>query len=148
MSDDLIPGPTDWAGYEDDLDVKYAHGLFYGKTKSEVLEYFATNDIVCSDRADELLYAPRGAFQYYVFAFADFVLSDAAIGNPNTASPFLNLLLHREEQDPGSVREVYSRLAPVVAFVTENQERFDADLEIYGNFRDIGERIRQACDAK
>jgi hypothetical protein len=34
----------------------------------------------------------RGAFQYYVFAFAEFVVSDAAVGDPDSASPFLHLV--------------------------------------------------------
>lgn len=46
---------------------------------------------------------PRRAFQYYVSAFADFVVSGAAIGDADSASPFLNLLVNREERDPGSV---------------------------------------------
>ena len=55
------------------------------------------------ERADELLFMPRQAFQYYVFAFAIFVISENASGDPDSASPFLQLLVALEERDPGSV---------------------------------------------
>jgi hypothetical protein len=41
-----------------------------------VQQYFGGTQSI--ERADELLFMPRQAFQYYVFAFADFVLSDRA----------------------------------------------------------------------
>jgi len=61
---------------------------------------------------------PRRAFQYYVFAFAEFVVSNAAAGDPDSASPFLHLLVNREERDPGGVSEIYPELQPVVQFVS------------------------------
>jgi hypothetical protein len=41
------------------------------------------------ERADELLFMPRVAFQYYVFALADFVRSQEAPGDADSASSFL-----------------------------------------------------------
>ena len=46
---------------------------------------------------------PRRVFQFYIFAFAQYVMSEAAIGDPDAASCFLNNLIAREEHDPGSV---------------------------------------------
>ena len=31
-----VPGEAEWAGYEDDLDVRYAYHLYFGKTTDEV----------------------------------------------------------------------------------------------------------------
>ena len=31
-----VPGEAEWAGYEDDLDVRYAYRLYFGKTTDEV----------------------------------------------------------------------------------------------------------------
>jgi hypothetical protein len=128
-----IPDAKDWAGYQEDLDVKYAHKLLFGKSIPEVIYHFARSPI---ERADELLFMPRKAFQYYVFAFAEYLRSEESIGESDAASPFLNLLLNREEKDPGSVMEIYDDLFPVIDFVASNQERFDADPEIYGNYRE------------
>jgi hypothetical protein len=95
-----IPGSIEWSGYKDDLDVRHAHKLFFGKPISEVQQYFGGTQSI--ERADELLFMPRQAFQYCVFAFADFVLSDKAIGDPDSASPFLRLLVNAAEPIDGS----------------------------------------------
>lgn len=65
-----IPDESAWCGYEDDLDVRYLHGLFYGKSLEEVQEYFGEGRSI--ERAGELLFSPRPVFQYYVQAFAHF----------------------------------------------------------------------------
>lgn len=113
-----VPGPDAWAGYRDDLDVKYAHKLFFGKSTAEVRQYFG--GVQSIERADELLFMPRRAFQYYVFAFAELVVSNAATVDPASASAFLHLLVNREERDPGGVSEIYPELRPVVEFVASH----------------------------
>ena len=89
-----IPGSADWLGYESDLDVRHAHEILFGKSTGEVQKYFGGVQSIA--RADELLFMPRRAFQYYVFAFAEFVLSPDGVGDPDSASPFLRLLVSRE----------------------------------------------------
>ena len=140
-----IPDRSDWYGYEDDLDVPYMRDLFYGKSNEEVQEYFGENRSI--ERAAELLSCPRAVFQYYVFAFAHFLISERAIGDPDSASPFLGLLEAREKLDPGSVQEIYSSLEECVAFVASKQAYFEAPIEIYGDFRERYQDIRKACVA-
>ena len=144
-SNNRIPDESAWYGYEDDLDVKWLHGLFYGKSNAEVQGYFGGGSSI--ERMDELLHAPRAVFQYYVHAFAAFVMSDQAQADPDSASPFLDLLATREERDPGSVAEIYSSLAACVDFVANNQAHFDADIDIYGDFKAKAQRVRNTCDA-
>lgn len=138
-----IPKSIEWSGYEDDLDVRRAHKLFFGKSTSEVQQYFGGTQSI--ERADELLFMPRQAFQYYVFAFADFVLSDRASGDPDSASPFLRLLVAREERDSGSVAQVYSALLPVIEHVASHQSAYDADPSIYGSFEDLADKLHTLC---
>jgi hypothetical protein len=140
-----IPGAMEWSGYEADLDVRDAHRMMFGKRIEEVQQYFG--DVHSISRADELLFMPRGAFQYYVLAFAEFVSSERARGDSDSASSFLRLLLAREERDPGSVSRIYDELAPVVEFVAENQPRFEAAPEIYGDFRELADKLRKSCGA-
>jgi hypothetical protein len=83
-----IPGSSEWAGYKEALDVREAHRLLFGKSVSEAAPCFASSPI---ERAHELLYMPRRAFQYYVFAFAEYLRSDEAVGESDAASPFLRL---------------------------------------------------------
>jgi len=138
-----VPGKDEWVGYEADLDVRYAHRLLFGKTIEEVQQHFAGGRSI--ERADELLFMPRGAFRYYVQAFARFVLSDDGRGDSDAASSFLNLLGNREERDPGSVAEIYEDLEEAVAFVGAHQEYFEAEPAIYGSFSEKVERIRAMC---
>ena len=128
---DRIPDESAWSGYESDFDVRGLHERFFGKSHSQVQEYFGDG---CSiSRMDALLFAPRPVFQYYVQSFAMYVLSPAAVGDTTTASAFLSLLEQRDGQDPGSVKPVYPLLARCVEFVAEN---FAGDTWNYGSFKE------------
>lgn len=140
---DRIPDESAWYGYEDDLDVKAMHDLFYGKSNAEVQKHFGGGSSI--ERADELLFAPRPVFQYYVHAFASFVVSAQAKGDPDSASPFLGLLESREERDPGSVKAIFQSLASCVDFIANNQPHFNAAIDIYGNFKERAQRVREKC---
>jgi hypothetical protein len=143
MTKRKIPGAKEWHGYEADLDVRYAHKLLFGKSTSEVVTHFA--DARCIERADELLYMPRAAFQYYIFAFVEYIRSAQAAKDSDAGSVFLRLLADREKKDPGSVRAIYSELRDAVHFVAENQEYFAASPDIYGSFKDLGAEVDRLC---
>lgn len=142
---DRIPDESAWYDDEYDPDVQWMRDLFYGKSNAEVQEHFGGGRSI--ERANELLFAPRSVFQYYVHAFSDFVMSAQAKGDPDSASPFLGLLESREERDPGSVKEIFETLALCVDFIANNQTHFDADVDIYGDFRERAQRIREKCGA-
>jgi hypothetical protein len=135
-----IPGHAEWAGYEADLDARYAHDLFFGKNMQQVQSSFG--GVQSIERAGELLFVPRRVFQYYVLAFAEFVLSEQAVGDADSASPFLRLLISREQRDAGSVSEVYPELAAAVDYVAAHQERYLADPNIYGSFPDLAAELK------
>jgi hypothetical protein len=141
-----IPNASDWHGYESDLDVRPLHGLFFGKSIEEVQGYFGEGRSI--ERMDELLFAPRPVFQYYVRAFARYLMSNAAIGDSDSASPFLSLIEEREKRDPGSVRNIIHALDETLVFVANNQAYFDASVDIYGDFGERVQRIYAACDAQ
>ena len=140
-----IPDEADWEGYKDDLDVQYFHKLAFGKSIDDIQEFFGEGHSI--ERMDELLFSPRHVFQYYVFAFAKFVLSEAAKGDPDSASSFLSLLEKREKKDPRSVKEIYGSLSDVVEFIASNQEYFNAEIDIYGDFGKRAVHIRRLCNA-
>lgn len=140
-----VPDAAAWNGYLDDLDAQYAHELLFGKSADEVVHLFGEGRSI--ERASELLFVPRGVFQYYVFAFAAYLLSEGAAGDSDSASPFLHLLVNRERRDPGSVQQIYGRLAPIVDFVASRQEFYDADPDIYGKFKDHRDELAKLCDA-
>lgn len=141
-----VPDQDDWAGCHDDLDVRYACHLLFGKTVDEVRYQF--RDTFSIERASELLYAPRRVFQYYVFAFVSILESPAeSVGESDCASVFLRLLCDREESDPGSVAQIYPELRATVEHVAANQAFFDAPVDIYGDFRDRAAELKALCEA-
>jgi len=134
-----------WYGYENDLDVRDLYETFCGKSHEQVQEYFGEGSSI--GRMDELLFAPRPVFQYYVQSFAIYVMSPAAAGDPDTASAFLSLLESRDEHDAGSVKEIYPLVAKCVEFIANHQEHFDADVDIYGSFKERCASIARANGA-
>ena len=139
-----IPVESDWNSQETDLDVQYLQRLVFGKSNDQIQEYFGENRSI--ERADEMLFAPRAVFQYYVQGFAKFMLSERARGDSDSASAFLGLLEARENRDQGSVKNIYSLLASCVDFIANNQTYFNASKEIYGDFNERAVGIRRVCD--
>lgn len=141
-----IPGDAEWAGYENDRDARYAHEGLFGKSVEQVQHLFGERNPL--SLAEDLHFMPYAAFQYYIFAFAQFLLSDSAPGESDAASSFLGLLIARESEEPGCVSDLYAQLKPTVEFVATHQWYFDADLDIYGSFKDLGDRIRAMCEPR
>ena len=138
-----VPDQADWAGCEDDLEARYAYNRYFGKTRAEVMYDF--RDLVI-ERACELRTVPRPVFQYYIFTFVELFDSPGeSVGQSDCASVFLRLLLGREEADPGSVADIWPELRATVEHVAANQAFFDADIEIYGDFRDLAAEIAALC---
>lgn len=141
---DRIPGDAEWAGYERDLDARYAHDKLFGKSLDQAQHMFTATDVL--SRAEDLHFMPRAAFQYYIFAFARFLMSEKGVAEADGASSFLQVLLAREEEDPGAVSEIFAQLKPTVDFVATHQSHFDADLDIYGSFTEIAQRLQSVCE--
>ncbi len=139
---DRVPDKSAWHGYRNDFDVRDLHKRFFGKSHEQVQEYFGEGSSI--SRMDELTFAPRPVFQYYVQSFARYVLSPAAAGDSATASAFLSLLEARDGQDAGSVEEVYPLVAKCVDFIATHQEHFDAPVHIYGSFKERCASIARA----
>lgn len=139
-----VPGEAEWAGHDEDLDVRFAYRLYFGQTTDEVMYDFREHVI---ERALELQLAPRPVFQYYVFAFVDLFASPGeSIGQADCASVFLRLLCRREQDDPGSVAALYAELRATVDHVANNQAFFDANIDIYGDFREHAAELAAICE--
>ena len=138
-----IPDAEDWAGYEDDFNARAAHAFWFGKSLDDVLPFFVGSQSI--QRGQELLYMPLAAFQFYILAFAQYVMSDVAIGDADAASTFLGFLTAREKREPGSVARIYDRLQPTIEFVAESQARFSAGHDVYGDFREKAAALAALC---
>ncbi len=140
-----IPDAADWVGCEGDVEARYARGVLFGKSIDEVMYDFRD---FTSERACELLAVPRPVFQYYVFAFVPLFASPGeSAEQADCASVFLHLLCDREKRDPGSVAQIHAELRATVDHVANSQAFFDADIDIYGDFRDHAAELKALCEA-
>lgn len=140
--DTKVPTQKDWQGYEDDLDSKDAYETFFGKTNKEIQKEFKEREYML---AEPLLFMPLRPFRYYVMGFRDAVL-DADFGSfaaSDIASSFLRLIEAKLDSQPNHILPVMDDLLQAIDFVGKHQTDFDAPEHIYGNFQEIGERIRK-----
>jgi hypothetical protein len=137
-----IPGADEWA-VNNDVDARNVHAAWFGKSLEDVQKFFARGQ--SAQRGDELLFMPRRAFQFYIFAFAQYVMSEAAVGDANGASSFLKVLVSRESGDPGSVAQIYEQLQTTLEFVAESQSRFGAEHATHGDFRSKAAELAKLC---
>lgn len=139
-----IPDEQDWENHPDDLDWTYARRMFFGKSLDEAASLFAETPI---ERVEDLRFMPRIAFQYYIRAYARFLLQPQALVSddpPSVASCFLDLLEEKLQQDKGFVTlSLLGELLPAIEHVAARQQEFDADEDIFGNFQEKAERIRE-----
>jgi hypothetical protein len=129
-----IPSEEDWGDYKSDLDQKYAHEIFFGKSLEETIPDFERNVI---ERVDELRFMPTIPFRYYLLALRNYVTSKSALANdmaPDAASSFLNLIAEKLRDSFDSIAPVMDEIMPAVEYVASNQEAYDADVDIYGDF--------------
>lgn len=140
-----VPTESDWGDYEADLDAKYAHDLFAGRTNEEMRVHFRRNPI---ERTDELRWMPPVPFRYYMLGFRDFVMAQdfEFLSAADAASCFLGLVLEKLENHPEDIVPVMPELLHAVEYLAGNQAQFEADKSIYGDFQEKLRRI-QALNA-
>ncbi|MHA6882517.1 hypothetical protein [Ralstonia pseudosolanacearum] len=137
-----VPSEKDWGDYSCDLDQRSAHDVFFGKTSCEVFPAFELNVI---ERASELQFIGSIPFQYYMLAFRDYVISDGVLNTSmasDAASCFLRLVLFKIKEDRFSILPIIDELIPALDYVAKNQERFDADVDVYGDFSEKFNEIK------
>jgi hypothetical protein len=141
-----IPTENDWGDWRSDLDQQSAHEVFAGRSAADVQPLFQENVI---ERTDELRFMPTLPFRYYMLAFRDYVLSEAVTQDDasDAASCFLNLVEGRLTSDRASIAPIVQDLLAAVDYVADNQNAFDAPVEIYGDFAERRARIRALGEA-
>ena len=130
-----IPTKEDWGEWEGDIDLESAHRVFFGKSNSQVQDAFYRCVI---ERADELKYMPSAPFRYYIIGYRDFINSGKFMlfDEADAASNFLDLVIYRLKKSPEDIIKIYNFLEDTINFVSENQEFYKSDPDIYGNFVD------------
>ena len=129
-----VPAKKEWniARNGVDLDINHAYRMFNGKTHQQAVEMFVQATML---HQEDLMWMPLACFSYYVHAYIEYLRSDAAIDDSGGASCFLSLVGFRlselDDLDETSRNSIFA----TVDFIGSNQDRFDADHDIYGSFR-------------
>lgn len=134
-----IPAEKDWENWNEDLDTRCAFEQFGGKSISEAVDLFVENALYYQE---DLQWMPKIPFQYYIHAYKEYLLSPKAAEDSDAASCYLRLIKLKLETDPESVREIFDSLLPSIRHVVDNQGFYDADIEIYGDFKDLFKKIK------
>lgn len=64
-----------------------------------------------------------------------------------SASSFLGLIEHTLQWAPSTIEPVMDEILEAVDFVARNQARYEADIQIYGDFKERAQRIRSLRSA-
>lgn len=136
-----IPSREEWGDFEGDLDTEYAFKVFFGKSMSEAVTLIQRNPI---ERAEELRFMPSVPFRCYVLAFRNYILSKKSRNDSDAASCYLRLIEQKIVEEPDTIKPVMPALLESVQKVAETQSFYDADLDIYGDFKQIRARIMAA----
>ena len=137
-----IPTESDWGNYRADLDQKWAHDQYCGHSNEQMHQYIRNSPI---EAFSDLQFMPEIPFRYYVLGYRDCVTS-GHVGLHNSsdaASCLLHLVAIKLEREPRHIVPVMPELLPAVEYVAANQERFEADEEIYGSFATKLELIKR-----
>lgn len=138
-----IPDEAAWEHHPEDLDWACARKVFFGKSLEQAMPLFLENPI---ERTDELRFMPRLPFQYYIRAYAAFLLSPQLqhCDEPfSAASCFLGLLEDKLKERGGYLTpSLLHELLPAAEFVACNQQQLEADEDIFGNFAQQLQRIK------
>ncbi len=142
-----IPGVKEWAGDPDDLDLQYARKNYFGKSQEEAMTLFSNNPI---ESIDEIRWMPPEPFRYYLGAFAAYLSRGEALKDDmasDAASSFLHLVEEKLADAPQIIAPILEEMLPVAEYVAQNQDLFDADVDIYGNFLERYEQIKKLASS-
>lgn len=141
-----IPNEADWGNWRQDVDQKFAHDLYFGRSNEEMQERYIDAPI---EAASELQFMPTIPFQYYVLGFRDSLLSGRhrEFNAANAASCFLRLMEARLKASPRSVLDIRKELQDTLEHLAINQDNFGTDRETFGDFAQLVQEIQAAMAA-
>lgn len=135
MNVEIIPTISDWGEIDPiDYDAQYTFDKYMDKSLNDMMEMLHSS---LMERAFELQYMPDKVFNYYILGLKKYIEVTALNDDTSSAvSIFFNLIEERVRKEPNVIKDVYPELKPILYHIANNQEEFDADVDIYGKFMD------------
>ncbi len=137
-----IPNKHEWGTVEkDNLDAEWAYKQFAGISLIDAEKMFRENALYYQE---DLISMPSIAFNCYAPVFAKYILSDYAESDSDGASSFLHMIIELLEANRALAEPKTVKLLMDVAKVVSNkQDYYDADIDIYGEFSELYNKILQ-----
>lgn len=136
-----IPNKKAWGVIrKDSLDEEHAYKQFFGLSVSEAQKKFKENALFYQE---DLYYMPLAVFSYYVYAYINHIISEDSFEDSDGASAFMSLVLWQLEDESEYIidDELMKKLIKTSELVSNRQEYYDADVDIYGSFKETYEKI-------
>lgn len=127
-----IPTERDWRSEPWSLDISYAYKHFAGKSIDEVVTLFEEHPIYYQE---DIVFMPVACFRYYLNAYMRYLLSDASRGDSDGASCFIAIIDSRHGDLNSCDSNTRSQVSAVLDRLANSQEWYEADEDIYGDFR-------------
>jgi len=140
-----IPSKSEWGAIEkDNLDAEWAFKQFAGKSLDDAEKMFRENAFYYQE---DLISMPSIAFNCYAPVFAKYILSDYAKSDPDGASSFLHMVIELLEANRSlATPETEKALLDAAKIVSNKQNFYNADIDIYGEFSELYNKIIQLSE--
>ena len=124
----------------EDLDGQFALRHFLGKNLEEAEALFRENSLRYQE---DLMWMGAIAFRFYVQAVINYIHSESATGDADIINCFAGILEFRLEHEEKELQLIASLLADTCAYIITCKERFDLEIDVYGDFRGRYQTLQQ-----
>ncbi|WP_288129994.1 hypothetical protein [Microbulbifer sp.] len=133
-----IPSKNSWTylvptGWDEESAIEH----FQGKSFEEAFSLIEDNALFYSE---DFYYMPKKPFQFYIKAFVEYLVSEKSNGDSDAPSCFLALFEYILDEKGEFLSNIEGILDNCLAHIAHNQNWYDADASIYGDFHNrVGE---------
>jgi hypothetical protein len=139
-----IPSKNDW-GDLSDRDVFEAFEYFSDKSNDELQIAFKSNVL---QRCSNLRWMPIYPFSYYIFGLKQYIESNdyGLFDLPDAVSCFIELVEEKAVNYQDEMKIMYPKLKGFIEHLVSNQIKYEADVDIYGDFKENAARIARLLE--
>ena len=132
-----IPTINDWQE-GDAIDAGRAFQAFFGKSKSEAVEMFREARL---NRQVDLMWMPFVCYQYYVVAYIEYLRSQYARDDPNSAIAFFILVEFRLHDKEKLNEPLRMKIVDSILFLRNYPNWFHSEPDIYGTISEHADHV-------
>lgn len=93
--------------------------------------------------AEDISLFQGNAFRYYLLYFVKYLQSSQSENNAASASSIMTLIEFKIRKDIDSIEPIKQELCNILKFIGERQNYYNADEEVFGNFKFRSEILTQ-----